>query len=281
MLHSSPVGSVALITKRNNEAAENAGREVLAWLEQRKVAVTVLSHGAVTEGAEVPQADLALVLGGDGSIVSVARRLLGRGIPVAGINFGRVGFLAELTPENWQQGLSQAFERGVLVEPRMTLRYELLRNASPVCGGEVINDVVLTRGNMARLVPLNLGVDGVPLVSLRSDGLVMATPTGSTGYAGSAGGPLLATGLNAYVVAAICPFLRVFQPLVLEAESVLQVGLQAAGVEVFLTLDGQEVEEVLPGDTLQVQGVPNRFQVAGMGLSGYFEQLCKAGFVGR
>ncbi len=187
-----PVSSFVLITKRENTAAEEAGRQALAWLTQRGVAVTALSHADLIAGAPVPDAGMALVFGGDGTIVSVLRRLLGRGIPVAGVNFGKVGFLAELAPATWQAGLEEAIAGTTTIEQRMALHYEVLRGNSAVLQGEVVNDVVLTRGKLARLVPLSITVDGSHLVNLRSDGLVVSTPTGSTGCSSSAGGPCLA-----------------------------------------------------------------------------------------
>ena len=274
-----PVSSFILITKRENAAAEEASRQALAWLTERGVTVTVLSHAELLAGAPVPDAGMALVFGGDGTIVSVLRRFLGRGIPVAGVNFGKVGFLAELSPATWQAGLEEAMAGTTATEQRMSLHYEILRGNCTALKGEVVNDVVLTRGKLARLVPLSLEVDGSHMVNLRSDGLVVSTPTGSTGYSSSAGGPLLATGLNAYIATAICPFLCGFPPLVLSAHNALRITVQATGVEVFLTLDGQEVHELQPGDALCVRGMPGRMHLAHFGYSGYFERLASAGFV--
>ena len=274
-----PVSSFVLITKRENAAAEEAGRQALDWLAERGVCVTALTHAELLAGAQVPDAGMVVVFGGDGTIVSVLRRLLGRGIPVSGVNFGKVGFLAELSPATWQAGLAAAMAGTVATEQRMTLHYEVTRGNSTALCGEVVNDVVLTRGKLARLVPLSLEVDNNPLVNLRSDGLVVSTPTGSTGYSSSAGGPLLATGLNAYVATAICPFLCGFPPLVLSSHNSLCITVQATGVEVFLTLDGQEVHELHPGDTLCVRGLPGRMRLAHFGYSGYFERLSSAGFV--
>ncbi len=274
------VASVALMAKDGNPSAEATCREVEQWLRARNV--PVWSCDPTGEGffnGKRPEADLILVFGGDGTIVSLARKGLGLGIPVAGVNFGRVGFLAELSEHNWEENLAKALENGLIVEARMSLRYFLHRDGTVIHDGEVINDVVVTRGKVARLVNLFLGVNGDPFISLRSDGLILSTPTGSSGYAGSAGGPLLMPSLNAYVVAAICPYLSSFPPLVLSPETVFSVTVGEAAPDLYLTLDGQEAHPLAEGDCLEVRGEPDRFFMADFGVKDYFERLRQAGFV--
>ena len=145
--------------------------------------------------------------------------------------------------------------------------------------GEVINDVVVTRGRLARLVHLELELDHAPFMVLRSDGIILSTPTGSTGYAGSAGGPIVLPGINAYVVAAICPFLSSFPPLMLGAESLFSIRVDASGTDQHLSLDGQATYELQPGDCLEVQGYADRFLLAEMGVNSYFQRLQAVGLI--
>ena len=272
--------SVALVAKDDNKAAQDLCREIEGWLRTRNIVTYSCTHGAEDFPVEdFPRTDLILVFGGDGTIVSVARKALGGNTPVAGINFGRVGFLAELSEENWERELCRVLEEGLVVEGRMSLRYTLFRDDIPVQDGEVINDVVVTRGKVARLVNLILSVGGTPFISLRSDGLILSTPTGSSGYAGSAGGPLLMPNLNAYVVAAICPYLSAFPPLTLSPETVFAVTVGEAAPDLYLTLDGQEAHPLSEGDRLEVRGESDRFFMADFGLKDYFERLRQAGFV--
>lgn len=268
------VASVALMAKEGNHPAEAACCNVERWLRDR--GVSVRSCGRSGEGFA---ADLILVFGGDGTMVSMARRALGTGIPLAGVNFGRVGFLTELSGRDWEEKLIEALNRGLAVEARMSLRYDLYRDGAVLRTGEVINDVVVTRGKVARLVNLFVAVNDTPFVSLRSDGLIVSTPTGSSGYAGSAGGPLLMPGFNAYVVAAICPFLSSFPPLVFSPDTVFSVTVGEAAPDLYLTLDGQEAHPLAEGDRLEVRGVPERFFMADFGLKNYFERLREVGFV--
>ncbi len=271
------LSSVALVIKDGNAEAEAEAEAVRRLLEAHGAAVHCSIHGVSAES--LPEVDLVLALGGDGTIVSIARSLLGRCIPLAGINFGRVGFLAELSRENWREGLEHALAHGFDVEERMSLGWHLERDGREILQGEVINDVVVTRGKLARLVRLELSVGEKPFMILRSDGLIFSSPTGASGYSCSAGGPLLHPGLNAYVVSAICPFLGSFPPLVLAPQTGFAVTVGEAGTDLYLTLDGQETHLLEVGDTLRVCGLPGRFPVARLGMVGYFERLRSVGFV--
>lgn len=280
MSEKQPVRHVGLITKYGSDAVKEVAADIKKWCEGRDISVWQSDSVMVdADPVTLSALDLALVLGGDGTIISVARRLLDQAVPVAGINFGRVGFLAELTPETWEQALDKVIASGLNIERRMCLHYSLLRGGKTVSQGDVINDVVITRGKTARLVRLDLALDGDQLMQLRSDGLIVSTPTGSTGYACSAGGSLLMPALDAYIVASICPFLNVFSPLVLAGSSVFEVTLPDPGLDLYLTLDGQETVPLETGDILRVEGRSNRFLFADMGSESYADRLRRAGFI--
>lgn len=269
-----------LIVKENNQAGMRTSAQVAAWLEKQGVAHRVVLHPSEPVGERVlPETDLAIIFAGDGTMVSVARQLVGRDIPVAGINFGRVGFLAELSESTWQQAFFAALQSGFTVQKRMALQYTLYRGEQCLCRGEVVNDAVVTRGKVARLVSLQLQVNNSPFVSLRSDGLIFSTPTGASGYAGSAGGPLVLPTLDAYVVAAICPYLSSFPPMILSHDTLFSVKIEETAPDLYLTLDGQEVHPLSEGDCLELSGVPGRIVLADFGLNSYFSRLVQAGFV--
>lgn len=277
-LHS--VNSVALVVKDGNAAGESLCMRVREWLAARGVPCSLGRHpGPDTVAGMLPGADLVLVFAGDGTMVSVARQCLDLGVPVAGVNFGRVGFLAELSETTWEQALDRALEHGMFVEERMSLRFSHFREGVLLREGEVVNDVVVTRGKVARLVNLNLSVNGDSFLTIRSDGLIFSTPTGSSGYSGSAGGPLMQPAMDAYVVAAICPYLGSFPPLVLAPETVFAARVGEAATDLYLTLDGQEAYAMEEGDEICVSGVPGRVRMANFGLKNYFSRLLRAGFV--
>jgi len=269
-----------LIVKESNERAVRTCALVERWLQKHGVECRVIRHPYESiVDMLLPGTDLFLVFGGDGTMVSVARQSLGMDIPVAGINFGQVGFLAELSEDTWQEALDATLSAGFMVQRRMALRYALYRGHECIRQGEVVNDVVVTRGKVARLVNLQLSVNGLSFVTLRSDGLILSTPTGASGYAGSAGGPLVLPTLNAYVVAAICPYLSSFPPLVLNYETRLSVTVGEMVPDLYLTLDGQEAHVLSGGDRLEVSGVPDRILLADFGRKDYFFRLIQAGFV--
>jgi Predicted sugar kinase len=275
------ITAVTLVAKAGLDVAEAKSIEVEQWLSEiRGIRVRRLLHSRENISDSLHRdTDLILVFGGDGTVVSVCRHSLGTGVPVAGVNYGRIGFLAELSPDNWQQPLEQALREGVVVRPRMSLQFHLHRDGEVALKGEVVNDVVVTRGEVARLANLELAVDSRPFVSLRSDGLILATPTGASGYACSAGGPLMRPKLNAYIVAAICPYLSSFSPLVLTADTVFSIQVALGEKNLFLTLDGQETYPLQEKDRLEVWGAPERILMASFGIKSYFDRLCLAGFV--
>jgi NAD+ kinase len=269
-----------LIVKESNEAAVRTCALAEHWLQRHGVECRVIMHPHdPIADTLLPGTDLLLVFGGDGTMVSVARQSLGMDIPIVGINFGQVGFLAELSEDTWQEALGAALSAGFMAQRRMAVRYALYRGQECIHQGEVVNDVVVTRGKVARLVNLLLGVNGLPFVTLRSDGLILSTPTGASGYAGSAGGPLVLPTLNVYVVAAICPYLSSFPSLVLNHETTLSVTVGEAVPDLYLTLDGQEAHALAGGDRLEVSGVPDRILLADFGRKDYFSRLIQAGFV--
>lgn len=274
------IRSVTLVVKAGLESAARMSEVVETWFTHRGVPVRRFFHPTdCLPDCLGPERDLLLVFGGDGTVVSLSRYTLGMGIPVAGINFGRVGFLTELTPDDWEAPLERALEHGVRLQPRMSLCYHVKRKGELLYEGEVVNDVVVTRGKVARLVSLELAVNGQHFVFLRSDGLIMSTPTGASGYACSAGGPLLQPSINAYVVAAICPYLSSFPPLTIKPETVFSVRVAESAPDLYLTIDGQEARDLHEGDLLEVWGRPERILMADFGLKNYFERLRLVGFV--
>lgn len=284
------ITSVICITKAGDADATALGNEIVAWLEDMGVAARQVenpeSRGVLEKALEdalrefAPGPGLFLVLGGDGTMLSVARRSDCRA-PLLGVNLGRVGFLTELCPMDWSDRLGKVITQGVKVCERMALEYEVARAGcgGPVAKGRVVNDLVVSRGSLARLVPLQVTVDGEHLAVVRSDGLIVSTPTGATGYAVSAAGPLLHPQVEAYCVTAICPFMREFHPLVLPQQAVLELEVLESSAEVFVTLDGQEGFQVFCGDRVTVRRARQGLCIVRLSEPSYFEKLKAKGFV--
>lgn len=256
MSRSSPFRRVGVVVKPDDEAAARAAVELTRWLRER--GHEVLLDEAVAAGAAERSAiwrpeeehDLVVVLGGDGTLLSVARRLRS-GLPVLGVNLGTLGFLTELGREELYPGLSQVLKGDYEIEERALLDVHLERAAGGVESYRCLNDAVIAKSALARIIELRLRVDGRLVATYRSDGLILSTPTGSTAYNLSAGGPIVNPLLPVTVLTPICAHTFSLRPIVVPDSSLIEVTLETPQEEVYLTLDGQEGTELRQHDTVR------------------------------
>lgn len=202
--------------------------------------------------AKVSELDLLVTLGGDGSILRAARMACEEGVPVLGVNMGRLGFLTEVEPEDWSDALPRILDKDYWIEERMMLYAEYHRGDE--CRGqyEALNDVVVSRGSLARMVRLETHIDGSDLTTYAADGLIVSTPTGSTAYALAVGGPILPPQLQNILLLPIAPHLSMDRAIVLSKGSVVNVQVQTDH-QAILTVDGQFEYELLDGDWVTIQ----------------------------
>ena len=197
---------------------------------------------------------LAIVVAGDGTFLGAARSLVGYDISLLGINLGRLGFLTDLMPSGMTEVLSDILSGKYVEDRRLLLRAELIRDGKTVFSATALNDIVLHKWNIARLIEFETHIDGRLLNSQRSDGLIVATPTGSTAYALSGGGPILHPDLNVIVLVPICPHTLSSRPIVIDGASRIDITVcksLATGAQV--TSDGQDGFEVRAGDRLKIE----------------------------
>ncbi|HXF63907.1 MAG TPA: NAD(+)/NADH kinase [Caldilineaceae bacterium] len=224
------------------------------WYESAWESEAVLEH--------LPNVDLLITLGGDGTLLRAARLGARYGVPMLGVKMGRLGFLAEVLPDDWQRPLERMLRGDYWLEERLMVRACLERPAgsqgapATVCEYDALNDVVLSRGALARVVRISVELDGGYLTTYTCDGLIVSTATGSTGYALAVDGPILPPELRNILVIPIAPHLSMDRAIVLSEGT--EVRLQAfVDHEAMLTVDGQFVIEVLAGDTIVVTGSPH------------------------
>jgi len=240
-----PPHRLGLVVKTSSPEAIALGKEVAAWVASRGLEVVVDRDSAavVGAGAGPPRAelgrhvDVVLVLGGDGTFLSVARGCPAS-TPVAGVNMGTLGFLTEHPAEQLWQLLENLLAGKVVCETRQRLSCKLEHET----GSEtflVLNDVVVAKGTLARILPIRVEVDGEFLTQYRADGLILATPTGSTAYNLSAGGPIVHPALPALIITPICPHTLSNRPLVIPVGFRVTVRVEPGDEDAFLTLDGQ------------------------------------------
>ncbi|MGW8247222.1 MAG: NAD(+) kinase [Acidiferrobacterales bacterium] len=185
--------------------------------------------------------DLAIVIGGDGTLLHVARKMAGHDIPLIGINLGRLGFLTDIPADKMEQALGHILDGEYDLEERAMLSAEVMRGGKIVHTANAFNDVIIGKGELSRLIEFETYQDGEFVNSMRADGVIVATPTGSTAYALSAGGPILHPNLGAIVIVPICPHTLSDRPIVVSSDSVIEVVLTGGNQNVHATFDGQEM----------------------------------------
>jgi NAD+ kinase len=205
----------------------------------------------------VAQVDLVVVIGGDGTLLATARATALHNTPILGINLGRLGFLVDVVPDRAAIELNEILDGAYELEPRSMLETIHFRNGSPIHRGMALNDAVLHVQQMVRIIEFDTFIDGMDVGRLRADGLIIATPTGSTAYALSAGGPIVTPNLEAMLVVPICPHSLNHRPLVVSSQAVIDLKLSSGcRSPANVALDGQQNLDFEPGDVFRVQRHP-------------------------
>ena len=228
----------------------------------------------VVTDEELPKnSDLILVLGGDGTMISTARLIGDTEVPVMGVNYGGLGYLAEFPIAELFPALESVLAGSYKIEPRLMLAVELRRGEELVTRNRVLNDVVMNKSALARIIEIESYLDNQFVNSLRADGLIVSTPTGSTAYNLSAGGPIIYPSMNAVVMTPICPFTLSNRPIVVPDNSLIEVRLITENEEVALTLDGQVGFPLQAGDRVIIGKSETSFNLVQPANRNYFDLL--------
>lgn len=237
---------VGVVAKMGSREATRVAAELAEWLRRRGIEVSLDEQSLRASGSQGPtpfeptgRYDLVVVLGGDGTLLSVARNLAAD-VPLMGVNLGRLGFLTEMRRTELYPALVQVLSGKFMLEPRSLLDVEIHRNGAARASFRAFNDAVIAKATRSRIIDLDLQVDGCPVADYRADGLIVSTPTGSTAYNLSAGGPILHPTLPVTVLTPICPHTLSLRPMVVPDSAVVEVVLETQREEVYLTVDGQE-----------------------------------------
>jgi NAD+ kinase len=271
-----------IVTKPGAAKAQGVVERLLDWLAARGHAVvleketaglvpaaTVSSVGK----AELPaQADLIVVLGGDGTLLSMARAVGDLGVPLLGVNLGELGFLTATTLDEMFPALEAWLAGRMAIDERMMLTARVLRGGQAIGEYAALNDVVITKSAMSRIVNLSVSVEGQYATAYRADGLIISTPTGSTAYSLSAGGPILFPSMDAIVLTPICSHTLTNRPIVLPAGQRVEVTL-LTDQEVMVTVDGQVGLNLREGDTVEVRQATARIRLVRFPQQEFFSVL--------
>jgi NAD+ kinase len=245
-------------------------QEVTRSLESHALAIW---QGSVDDEAALCQAaqelDLLITLGGDGTIVHAVRSVARAGVPILGVNLGRLGFLAEVEPAEIETAIAAVLSGHYKIEERMMLHAELHREGQLLFSGEAINDVVIGRGRTLRTVHIAVDVDGHYVMTQTADGIIVSTPTGSTGYCLSAGGPIVTPDLASMTITPIAPHLAMAHAIVIPAERKLGLRL-AKAQDATLTVDGQVDVDLKMGDQVYCTASAHVARFIRFGNDGYF-----------
>jgi len=261
---------VGLLYSARIAEAKPLALEICRWLDDNQASTWLSPVKELTSHDDhISQSDLFVVLGGDGTTLAVARAAAPFGIPVFGVNLGKVGFLSEAEPDEWQIKLAQVLSGAYWLERRLMLKAEVLRAGQAVGALDALNDVVVSRGEQVRVVQFHLHVDGEHVTTYTADGLIVATPTGSTAYSMAVGGPLLPPQLKNFLIIPVAPHLSFERPVVLHQEAMVKITVEMNHVAL-ATADGQNAIHLCDGDEVLVSKHENESIFARVDSPGYF-----------
>jgi NAD+ kinase len=265
-----PIQRVAVLYHPKIEATHPVAHDIHAWLTGQGVAAWLaFTWDEEDVRSRITDCDLAIVLGGDGSMLRTARMTADHGVPILGINMGRLGFLTEVQPAEWRTSLPELLAGHYWVEERMMISARAWRDSQLLGSHVALNDVVLSRGMLARMIWLHTEIDGAALATYTADGLIISTPTGSTAYALAVGGPILPPELRNFLVIPIAPHMSLNRAIVLSEGAQVRVTV-ATDHQVILTVDGQFAFELKDGDHIDVCASSAVSRFVRMGSRHYF-----------
>jgi NAD+ kinase len=282
-----PITRVGLVAKPGLDAAAGALAELAGWLEARHVHAVFETDTAVLAGLppgrrtvtrdELPATcDLIVVLGGDGTLIGMADRIAqsGADVPIVGVNFGSLGFLTEITLPELYPSLESVLDGTAQIDERMMLRSRTLRDGAVHADRLALNDIVITKGALSRIIELAVAIGDHPVMSVRADGLIIASPTGSTAYNLAAGGPILHPEVDALLLTPIAPHMLTNRPVVIPASSEVRVRPEMnSNEEIFITIDGQSGHALHADDEICITRADRPLRLVRASTRTYFDVL--------
>ncbi|MCX6562359.1 MAG: NAD(+)/NADH kinase [Candidatus Aminicenantes bacterium] len=273
----STIRKVGIVIKPHAPRIESVLSDLGAYLDRRGVPYLLEEAAAEKLGrpgglprAKVPEeSDLVVVLGGDGTLLSIAHIAARHGVPVMGVNLGSLGFLTEVTLPEMTLALDALLDGAPGVISSRLLLEATFKGEASLC----LNDVVINKGAVARMIHLKIWIDDRGLETLKADGLIIATPTGSTAYSLAAGGPILYPSIPAVLLTPICAHTLSFRPIVISSDTRIRIELLTSGEEVYLTFDGQRGGAMVNGDVVEVRRAKHALNLVSSPQRNYFGLL--------
>ncbi|ACD66724.1 ATP-NAD/AcoX kinase [Sulfurihydrogenibium sp. YO3AOP1] len=264
---------VDIFTKQSEEAKEFS-KELKAWFESKNIESNIFENLSDLEKEEnLKGIDLLVVVGGDGSLLITARRVAKFQIPIIGINLGRLGFLTEISKDDAFKELETILSKPLCISKRMMLRVSLFREGNKILEADVLNDVVINKAVLARIVDVSVYVGDRYITTYNGDGVIVSTPNGSTAYALSAGGPIVYPMMEVFVLVPICPHTLTDRPIILPTLEPITIKMISKEKDAWLTLDGQEGTQIFYGDEIVVKQSPYYAHIVRTPYKNYFDIL--------
>ena len=282
------ISRVGLGAKPRVDAAASVLRELTAWLDARGLQPIFETQTAqlagISGGREIvskddlPAAcDLIVLLGGDGTLIGMARRVAraGADVPIAGVNFGSLGFLTEITLAELYEALEATLQGRAVIETRAMLTARTMRENAMFAEHAVLNDIVITKGALSRIIDLSVSIGDRSVMRVRADGLIIGSPTGSTAYNLAAGGPIIHPAVDALLITPIAPHMLTNRPIVLPGWSEVRVqpAMNGSNEEVFVTFDGQSGHPLMRRDVVSIRAAERPMHLVRASTRTYFDVL--------
>ena len=277
------ITNIGLFGKFNDNSVADAITTVKGFLERKQLSVLLGN----TTSSEIPgdrideqglavgdQIDLAIVVGGDGTLLHVARLLADQGVPAIGINLGRLGFLTDISFSDLETGIGAILNGQYAIEKRTMLQCTTYKDEQVVFSGHALNEIVLSKGNTGRVIEFEIRVNGNYVSQIRSDGLILATPTGSTAYALSAGGPIIYPDLSVICMSPICPHTLSNRPIILDENNTIEItAVETRESQANLALDGVLSYQVTGDETITISKAQKKLKLIRIKGFNHFETL--------
>ncbi|WP_147675190.1 NAD(+)/NADH kinase [Numidum massiliense] len=276
--------TIGLAVNRSKPNARVVARELIQLLEQRDAKVLIEDKVAVELGRTdlgvtlaqmAERVKMVFVLGGDGTLLGIARRFASRNVPILGINLGYLGFLSEAEPDSLENAVEKVLDGDYIIEERMMIETEVIRGGRRLEQGVALNDVGIAKGSFSRMITSTIYVDDMYLGTYSGDGVIVSSPTGSTAYSLAAGGPIVSPNVNVLLLTPICPHTLNARSIILSAKDKLHIRVSATHEDIGLTIDGQLGFKLKVDDVIQLQRAPYNTLLVKWKESSFFEVVRK------
>ncbi len=274
---------IGIIIKPHKPEAKEVLKKLILWLKAHHLkavfdvdAAKIIDAKSKYQKSQIASlVDMVIVLGGDGTLLSVARLTVAKGIPILGVNLGGLGFLTEVTLDELYPTLEKVIAGDFVTDERMMLMTHIHRQGERLAQSPVLNDVVINHGVVARMIILDIYVNAQFVTSLRGDGLIISTPTGSTAYSLSAGGPIIHPTVNAIILTPVCPHTLTNRPIVIPSSVKIEAILRTEDEGVMVTFDGQVGFSLKKEDIVEVRTAETKVKLIRSPEKNYYEVLRK------